>query len=271
MDVIANNISNVNTVGFKSSRVIFSDIYSQTVQSASAASEGRGGTNPKQIGLGAQLAAIDTIHNSAATQRTDNPTDLAIEGDGYFIVKQGTETFYTRAGNLYLDDDGNLVTSGGDFVMGVVGTKGANAEDQTDGWVDVEEPDDGEITTLSQINLKDFVGISIDSAGVVRGIGTDGETYDVAYIGLAMFTNPSGLEKIGDTLFAATPNSGAANYTIAGFNGAGDINPGGLEMSNVDLASEFTDMIITQRGFQANSRIITTSDSLLEELVNLKR
>jgi flagellar hook protein FlgE len=281
MDVIANNISNVNTVGFKSSRVIFSDIYSQSVQSASEATANNGGTNPMQIGLGVQLAAIDTIHNSAATQRTDNPTDLAIEGDGYFIVQQGTNTFYTRAGNFYVDNIGNLVTAGGDLVMGhsgmregateitdeegnVIGTEGGT-------WTEPTELTGGVIAELGAINVAGFTGISINEAGEVRGLDSEGEEKVIAHVALAMFSNPSGLEKKGDSLYAVSPNSGAAVHVLARTNGSGKINPGGLEMSNVDLAAEFTDMIITQRGFQANSRVITTTDSLLEELVNLKR
>ncbi|MDR3311064.1 MAG: flagellar hook-basal body complex protein, partial [Oscillospiraceae bacterium] len=119
MDVVANNISNVNTVGFKASRVIFQDVYSQTSRSASAASgTSLGGTNPIQIGLGLKLATIDVLHNPAATQRTDNPLDIAIEGEGFFVVREGTKTYYTRAGNFYVDNVGNLVTSSGAFVQG---------------------------------------------------------------------------------------------------------------------------------------------------------
>src|SRR3954470_12389764 len=106
LDVIGNNISNVNTYGFKKGRVIFKDLYSQTVAGASAPTANRGGVNPKQVGLGSQIAAIDTLHGSGSTQYTGNTLDLAIEGDGYFRVQDGAsadEALYTRAGNFYLD------------------------------------------------------------------------------------------------------------------------------------------------------------------------
>lgn len=269
MDVIANNISNVNTVAFKSSRTVFQDVYSQTSKSASAATVSTGGTNPIQIGLGVKLAAIDVLHTSAATQRTDNTLDLAIEGDGYFVVKQGTSTYYTRAGNLYVDNSGNLITANGDYIQGVTGKWSGTAGTST--WTAPTEPTNGSITTVTNINVAGFTGISIDSSGVIRGLNSSGDEQVIGYIAIATFTNASGLEKQGSSLYSASPNSGTAKLSVAKTNGAGQINPGGLEMSNVDLASEFTDMIITQRGFQANSRIITTSDSMLEELVNLKR
>ena len=297
MDVIGNNIANVNTIGYKTSRVIFQDIYSQNVKAASQGDYGAtgvagnyGGTNPAQIGLGVTLAAIDIIHTSAATQRTDNPTDLAIEGDGFFIihpnnsleaddyvgtpVEDGTDFvgtyvddfLYTRAGNFYLDNQGRVVTSGGQFVMGYQ-ISDITVDDTTGA---VTHTAAATPNTLTKIDLTGLTGISFDSTGTVWcKIGE--EKVAVAQVAIAMFTNTSGLEKKGESLYAATGNSGTAFATTANTAGAGKINPGGLEMSNVDLASEFTDMIVTQRGFQANSRIITTSDTLLEELVNLKR
>ena len=289
MDVIGNNIANVNTIGYKTSRVIFQDIYSQNVKAASqgdydtsvdpATAGNYGGTNPAQIGLGVTLAAIDIIHTSAATQRTDNPTDLAIEGDGFFIIHPNNTVeyeldgdvdtdgggyidgyLYTRAGNFYLDNQGRVVTASGNFVMGYTYDVPADPTDPS--VIDMEE--------LSIIDLSGYTGISFDSTGTVWArVGE--EKVAVAQVALAMFTNTAGLEKKGESYYASTGNSGRAFATVANTNGAGKINPGGLEMSNVDLASEFTDMIVTQRGFQANSRIITTSDTLLEELVNLKR
>ena len=318
MDVIGNNIANVNTVGYKTSRVVFQDVYSQTSKVAGAPSTESGGTNPIQIGLGVTLAAIDVLHTSSATQRTDNPTDLCIEGDGFFVVQGATQLLYTRAGNLYIDNLGNLVTAGGNYLMGL----------QSINYVlDVTDPDNPLIvldsgtppqpvdptgdptydaanyeikfgpsplayemidptgavddinnystkinrSALTHINLTGFTGISIDEYGVIRGLDEDGEKQIIAKIALATFTNPAGLEKKGNSQYAASANSGQPVFSDPYTFGAGKTLPGGLEMSNVDLAAEFTDMIVTQRGFQANSRIITTSDSLLEELVNLKR
>ncbi|MDR0936204.1 MAG: flagellar hook-basal body complex protein [Oscillospiraceae bacterium] len=124
---------------------------------------------------------------------------------------------------------------------------------------------------LRQINISGFVSVSIDSQGIVWGLDTASNRVPIAKIAMAMFSNNTGLEKIGNSNYQKTAAAGAVVYTTAKDDGAGDINPGGLEMSNVDLATEFTDMIVTQRGFQANSRIITVSDTMLEELVNLKR
>ena len=257
MDVIGNNISNVNTAAYKSSRVVFQDIYSQTVKTASAGTATMGGTNPAQIGLGVSLGSIDIIFTSSATQRTDNPSDLAVEGDGFFVIDiNGTDAggmSYTRAGNFCVDNAGYLVTSDGHFVMGYDPTA---------------TPSSG---ALEQINLTGYTGITFDDKGMIWGLDSSNTKVAVSKIALALFTNNSGLEKVGGSLYSETGNSGTPVFSAAQQSGAGKINPGGLEMSNVDLASEFTDMIVTQRGFQANSRIITTSDALLEELVNLKR
>lgn len=281
MDVIGNNIANVNTTAFKYSRTVFQDVYSQTVSSASQGTATLGGTNPSQIGLGVKLGTIDTIFTSAAAQRTDNPSDLCIEGDGFFVIDtNGTDvggTKYTRAGNFYIDNVGKLVTSDGYFVMGYPLTTYTSTPDAngnpTYTFTPVTNFDASNLkeTDLKQIDLAPYTNISIDETGTIWGTTPADEKIAVAQIALAMFTNNSGLEKVGGSLYLNTASSGDATYTIAGKKGAGEINPGALEMSNVDLAAEFTDMIITQRGFQANSRVITTSDTLLEELVNLKR
>ena len=277
MDVIGNNIANVNTTAFKTSRTVFQDIYSQTVKTASAGTATLGGTNPSQIGLGVRLASIDTIFTSGATQITDNPSDLAMEGDGFFVIDiNGTDPGgikYTRAGNFYVDNAGKLVTSDGYFVMGyMLQTITYDANGNVTNMVAKPAPTlPVEATALEQLDLGPFVNISFDSTGTIWGYTANDEKVAVAQVSMAMFTNNTGLEKAGGSLYNATASSGAALYTASGKHGSGVINPGGLEMSNVDLAAEFTDMIVTQRGFQANSRIITTSDSMLEELVNLKR
>lgn len=279
MDVIGNNIANVNTAGYKASRVVFQDIYSQMIKAGAAATETSGGTNPAQIGLGVTMGAIDILHTSAATQRTDNPLDLAIEGDGFFIVsKDGTEAadeenagyFFTRAGNFYVDSNGDIVNANGMYLIGY-STDGPAAT-----WNTENESTRGKISIINPAAEDDdptnrFTDISVDDTGVIWGMNANNQKVAFAKIVLATFSNVSGLEKEGNSLYSATGSSGPASYTVSGDGGAGRINPGGLEMSNVDLASEFTDMIVTQRGFQANSRIITTSDSMLEELVNLKR
>lgn len=257
MDVIGNNISNVNTVAFKASRVIFQDIYSQTLSPASGSSATVGGTNPKQVGLGTALATIDVMQSASASQYTGEALDLSIEGDGFFILSDKGQTTYTRAGNFYTDTANYLVSSNGAFVQGYP----------------VDE--DGNITsqTLTKIFIDpDYYDVTINSAGQVIGLDKENdERVIIGQLAIATFANPNGLEKVGSNSYRSTVNSGDAVNSTPGVDGAGTLNPGTLEMSNVDLAGQFTDMIVTQRGFQANSRIITTTDSMLEELVNLKR
>jgi len=287
MDVIGNNIANVNTTGYKTSRVIFQDIFSQTSRGGMANSPINGGTNPVQIGLGIKLSAIDVMHTPAPLARTDNPFDMMIEGDGFFVVEGPNGNFYTRAGNFKLDDDGWLTTSDGYYVLGykadmeyIEGIPGVPPDPDIPAFIDVSDID---YDNLTRIQLKvvdptdppahdpiDLVGFSVGDDGSVSVI-IDNEKVTIAKIAVAMFSNPGGLEKAGNSLYRKTASSGEAVVAPALENGSGKIMSGGLEMSNVDLATEFTDMIVTQRGFQANSRIITVSDTLLEELVNLKR
>ncbi|KAA6452376.1 MULTISPECIES: flagellar basal body rod protein FlgG [Bacillus] len=246
LDVIGNNIANVNTVGFKKSRVTFKDMVSQTIAGGSAAGAQFGGTNSKQIGLGSSTGTIDTIHSTSATQSTGRTLDLAIDGDGYFQIDNGEGTVYTRAGNFYLDNEGKLVTGDGYYVQKLGG---------------------GEITIP-----KDAQNFTIGPDGSVSIVGAGGEKIDGGQIGIVTFANSDGLDKIGNSLYRESSNSGtpsAAN--IPGDGGTGKLKSGFLEMSNVDLTDEFTEMIVAQRGFQSNSKIITTSDEILQELVNLKR
>lgn len=457
MDVIGNNIANVNTVGFKASTVTFSDVLYQTTQSASGpnAATGAAGKNAKQIGLGSVVSGITTnISTAGGTQTTNNPFDVQINGDGFFIVNQGGTNYFTKAGAFQVDANGTLCTTNGATVMGwlandtgtaitkdtvkpltvmsaanmyadpeattaayvsgnidtkdkqaandgtpvsftfydnkgneytakmlfkagtaegsytvslaniydsnnksifatqaadgkwaaatgtsvtFAGTSYTVAVDATTGAVTLSgtgsavnfDPSTGKFVsagaavgagtaantelTLHVTNTAnsfkdvsiDFSGltnysaggtstatarkgdkdnlnagrqvgemsaISIDSSGVIRGTYTNGTSKMLGQLALATFSNPSGLESVGDNLFAQTKNSGD-------FDGIGvdpsangsSLTTGALEMSNVDLAAQFTDMITTQRGFQANSRTITTTDSMLEELINLKR
>lgn len=416
MDVIGNNIANVNTVGYKAQSVSFSDVLYQTTQSASGpnAETGRGGTNAMQIGLGSKVAAMSTsVSDSGGAQATNNPFDLMINGDSMFIVSDGTQNFFTRAGNFTTDGSGNLVTSAGYSVMGWLADDEGNIQRGTvrplsvysaentyvnptqtlnttiSGNINKEDESfssaagsistnisfydnlgyeyratisitqttddysysmtctgmtcngenmgltdaqlqsvlnnaaitfnqaDGSLATGSPLTLNvtslgdSFAeDISVDiskvtcygkdtslvpkkgdaagqNAGAAAGkissvsIQTDGKIvagYDngaskiLGQIVVATFTNLAGLEKAGSNLYSATMNSGefdgiGQDVTADG----GSFSPGYVEMSNVDLAGQFTDMITTQRGFQANSRIITVSDTMLEELINLKR
>ncbi|CEP68904.1 Fagellar hook-basal body protein, FlgE/F/G [Moorella glycerini] len=245
MDVIADNIANVNTVGFKRSTVTFKDVFYQTLRGGSAgdATAGIGGTNPQQIGLGVALNSIDVMHTQGAASSTGNGTDLMIQGDGFFEVKDASDNvYYTRAGNFHFDSEGNLVTPDGLIVQDSSG---------------------------NGINIgTNATSYSIDKYGNVYVNGTKD-----SQIRLVKFPNPSGLDKIGSNLYAAADGAGSAIQGVAGDTNFPNttIIPSALEMSNVDLAQEFTDMIITERGFQANARTITVSDQMLQELVNLKR
>lgn len=438
IDVISNNIANVNTVAFKSARVTFQEIFNQTLKGSSApdSNTGRGGTNPMQIGLSTAIGAIDNIMTRGSVQRTDNPTDLSIDGEGFFIVKGGVNDSpkFTRAGNFTIDRQGNFVTSNGFSVYGwqdfsyntisgeytfdtekptgalniyqdntngnkriiaatatqniiLSGNLNALAELDTDPAAPGNQPEifnvpitmydnfgndytvnikmfkddtyaaanrvwhwtidtpvykmingvsrqvataggegtitfgadgkyashntttiltitpntdaalgpvtgaspftpDMDFTKLTQFSLDSsaapsnvdgyptghLVSFNIGSDGVITGIYSNGKQKPLAMVALAFFENPAGLKKEGENLYSATTNSGdfAKGYK-AGTPGVGSLSPGTLEMSNVDLSREFTDMITTERGFQASSRIITTSDEMLQDLVNLKR
>lgn len=403
LDVIGNNVANVNTYGFKKSRVTFSDAMNQTVSGASAATANKGGTNSKQIGLGSTIATIDTIHTQSSLQTTGRDLDLGISGDGYFVVKQGNSLSYTRAGNFYLDDNGTLVNANGfkvqaykvdengkrsktigDVAVNVnailpaiattkISVSGNLAADAIDGTVFIqqmkvvdesgeeqtaniyfqkngddkwelfdEEPaalgdtsttkpkpftsvnfdangqivaadktqsgqtinissgkeDDSDTAvdeSVQKVNLDfDFSNLTqvkgsttalvnpdgnkegklesfnIGASGEINGVYSNGLITTLGQLAVAKFSNASGLTKTGGNTFQESINSGTANINIAG-EGRGVIASGSLEMSNVDLSEEFTEMIVAQRGFQSNSRIITTSDEILQELVNLKR
>jgi len=407
MDVIGNNIANVNTAGFKASRVTFKEMLSQTLSGAKAPQDNRGGMNPQQVGLGVSLGSIDTNHVQGNLQSTGLGTDLAIQGNGYFIVNNGTQNFYTRAGALTLDENGNLVNASNGYIMqgwlannGIINTNSPltgiripigdtmapqasteavfagnlNAADRVDWTATIDiydsqgqkhtltlkfthtgndtdndngndtvndnewnwtatidgatlggsnEVDSDEITgtiifggdgkvvevtgntfdinfnngtekitgfnldlsavtqmagdnTLDGLyadgySMGSLESFSIDNAGVITGSYSNGLTKAIGQIAIANFSNAGGLTRVGDTLFAESQNSGIAQIGAAGTAGRGKISAGTLEMSNVDLAEQFTDMITTQRGFQANSRIISTTDEMLQDLVNLKR
>ncbi|MEL3971324.1 flagellar hook-basal body complex protein [Rossellomorea oryzaecorticis] len=382
LDVIGNNIANVNTYGFKKGRVTFKDTMNQTISGASAAQANRGGRNPMQVGLGSTIASIDTIHTQSSLQTTGRSLDLAVNGDGYFVVKQGNAQAYTRAGNFYLDDNGTLVNGDGmkvqqydngvlkDIVVNVNatlpavptknmslggslpdpagltnGTAGAvqqikivdnNSEehvldvqyvpngsnwqleitnqsadpttvspinigltyDAVNGEFTAANPSTINLTSLGianggnvQLDVAELVqegdsitalvnpdgnlegaleSFNIGSLGEINGVYSNGQIRTLGNLALAKFSNPSGLSKVGGNTFQESVNSGTANINVAG-EGRGTLAAGSLEMSNVDLSEEFTEMITAQRGFQANTRIITTSDEILQELVNLKR
>ncbi|MCP1144050.1 flagellar hook-basal body complex protein [Lysinibacillus endophyticus] len=303
LDVIGNNISNVNTYGYKKSRVAFKDLVSQSVTGATAATATQGGVNPKQVGLGSQMAAIDIIHSTGSLQTTARTLDLAINGDGFFVVADSigapnegviedpgfTNMLYTRAGNCYMDANGYLVNGDGKYLVGHANDVVSINDDESIPGSEVDAHKaasalagiNGNLFGDDGIDVENDIGpIRIPTTAQSMSIGQDGTiTYvdykgDLQYAGqliLAKFPNTGGLEKVGSNYYQQTSNSGAPYAQVAKAGGIGTVESGFLEMSNVDLSEEFTEMIVAQRGFQANSRIISTSDQILEELVNLKR
>lgn len=252
LDVIGNNIANVNTIGFKASRVLFKDILNQTVMGGSAPQNGGGGTNSKQIGLGSSLGAIDTVYTQGSSMNTNISTDLRIDGEGFFALKQNADQeqpYLSRSGTFNIDVERNLVNGDGLLVLDSSGQPMRLPE----GITSFSISRDGEI-------------ISVRPDGTMEATGVR--------VGIVKITNPNGLEKVGGSLFRNSPNA-ETNLAYASPNdavlGTGSIISGQLEMSNVDLTAEFAEMIIAQRGFQSNARIITTSDEVLQEVVGLKR
>ncbi|TVR51975.1 MAG: flagellar hook protein FlgE [Gemmatimonadales bacterium] len=400
MDVIGNNIANVNTVGFKASRVTFKEGFAQILQGASRppgdTADVAGGTNPVQVGLGMNIGSIDLLFTQGSLESTGVNTDLAIQGDSFFMVSDGTQQYFTRAGNFQLDANGRLVAATNGFVVqgrladdnGVLGDRiqdivlpfgqksparatqevtfagnlNAEAEEGTvrettvtvydrmgvaqrvtvsfekqagtpptwnytvdtpggtvvsgasgtltfDGEGRLADPlptdpfiftpdsgaddvevvlnfgQEGGLAGLTQFaapstavvreqdgfTMGDLQRFSIDSTGTVFGAFSNGVTLVLGQVALADFNNPAGLERVGDNQYVVSPNSGQAVIGFAGEGSQSSITAGALEMSNVDLAQEFTNMITTQRGFQSNARVISTSDEMLQEVVTLKR
>jgi len=256
LDVTANDIANVNTIGYKSARTTFKDSLNQLQRGASGPGGGAGGANAAQIGLGVTLGSIDNLMQGGAMQSTGNPLDVAITGSGFFRVATsattppgpGTSFEYTRAGNFTTNADGYLVTQDGYYVQGL---------------------DAGGAPSLINIPPGSS-NVAIGQDGVVSYVDGTGTRVPAGTISLATFQNAAGLERSGSNRWLESPNSGTA--TVAAPNkSSGFLTSGAVEMSNVDLAQAFTSMITAQRGFQANSRVISTSDEMLQDLVNLKR
>lgn len=255
LDVIGNNIANVNTVGFKSSRILFTDLFYQTMAEPSAPTDKSGGQSPMQVGYGSAVSTIDVLMTQGGYQQTSRTLDMYISGEGYFIVKDSSDRqLYTRVGSFRFNTDGTLIDSNGNFVLGGIPTVGTSAD------------------KITITNFEKYTGLYISNDGTIMGTNTDTKQIEsIAQVALATFLNPEALSQEGNMYYSETPASGEPTITTPSTATTGELISGGLEMSNVDLTKEFTDMIIAQRGFQANSRVITTSDQVLEELVNLKR
>lgn len=252
LNVVANNIANSSTTGFKTQSMNFEDMMSQNLSDPSAPVEGGiGGVNGKQSGLGVKIAGINTDFTEGSQQTTNRNLDFMIDKAGdYFVVKSGDQEYYTRDGSFVLDNAGNLLTADGLYV-------------QKTGGGNIKIPVDGTVDSFS---------VGRDGTITIKYVDSNTEDDSSQQIELATFQNEGGLVKMGGNLYATSPNSGNPIYrdtdNVASF---GNVVQGALEMSNVDLAQQFTDMIIATRAFQANGKIITTDDEILQDLVNLKR
>lgn len=398
LDVISDNLANSNTTGFKSSRVVFQDQFAQVMSSGSAPAANTGGINPTQVGLGVKLGYISPVFTQGMLQSTGRATDLAIQGDGFFVYRSGDEQRFSREGSLEIDSTGFLVNNstgmriqgwmvpqnglsvdtnqpisdmqvsldstlaqatqniqfGGnldsttpiapatgntvDSTFGVYDSLGSLhtvtvqfARTGTNAWSwTMQDPNllgisgngtltfddqghylnstmlnpihipgsagaaDIDLVNMPNLNLEKITmldatsgvsarsqdGLSAGTVTDIYGAPNTGEVYLVysnglkkliGQLALSHFTNPTGLLRAGQNLFKAGLNSGEPQIGAAGSGGRGWVSSGYLEASNVDMAQEFTSMILAQRGFQASARVITTSDEILQELVALKR
>lgn len=391
MNVIGNNLANVNTTAYKSSRITFQEMMAQTLRGATGPSGTLGGRNAFQYGLGVQVGATDTNVEQGSLQATNRPTDLAIQGNGYFVVSDGSGLSYTRDGAMTLDANGDLVhSSTGQRMVGwsASGTTGVIDNSQpltasnfiniplglrttvqesansvyngnldsssavgattestvqmfdslgnshavklvftkaaTNQWTWAASSAGGgatvsgtgtidfgpngavtgggtgsvsitatganpmtvatDFTKVTQLNSTSSIqgvadgtpagslsGFTIGSNGVITGLYTNGLSRPIAQITTATFQNTNGLERLGSNLWRQTPNSGSAELGEPTVDGRGAVVAGFLEQSNVDIGQEFTDLIITQRGFQANTKIVTTVDEMLQDLIGMKR
>ena len=244
VDVISNNIANTTTSGFKRQRAEFHDLIYQNKMRPGAPSSDAGTTMPTgmQFGLGVGLGSIYRLHEQGTIKMTENPLDLAITGEGYYQIEMPNgETAYTRSGVFQLNENGEIVTAQGYALQ--PGTT---------------VPDDAEDIV---VNVEGEVLVKLPNTVAMQNVGQ---------IQLATFVNPAGLEGIGDTLFLETDASGAATVGNPGEEHYGQIRQGALENSNVNVVEEITNLITAQRSYEMNSKVITTSDEMLQTVTNIR-
>lgn len=278
MDVIGNNIANVNTYGFKASRTTYRDTLYQSLAAATKPNDtnGAAGVNPSQVGYGATASSVEMDTGRAGMTTTGQPSDCYIDGEGYFVAGDGKPTGnvppsykYTRVGTLKFDSSGYLT----DGVSRICGIPSGSPKKLTDAALGVIT----DIATKPQyIHYEknadnDLKNITFASDGMITATNAAGTVVNVGQVLIAGFPNPSGLTQEGGSYYKVSDNSGAATCSAPGTSSTGKLVSGAVEASNVDLANEFSNMITTERGFQANSKIITVSDEMMETLVNLKR
>lgn len=244
VEVIANNIANMNTTGFKRQRAEFQDLLYQNVERMGVQSSDAGTIVPTgvQVGVGVKAGSVYRVAEQGNLTQTQNIYDVAIQGEGYFIVQlpDGRDA-YTRAGNFSLSPDGQIVT------------------------------EDGFIVAPGISVPQDALSVSVNRQGVVQAIMADGSApQDIGALELARFVNPAGLEAIGDNAFLETPASGTANRGLPGQVGFGTLQQGFLETSNVNAVTEISALITAQRAYEMNSKVITTTDEMLRSTTNLR-
>ncbi|HYE32410.1 MAG TPA: flagellar hook-basal body complex protein [Methylomirabilota bacterium] len=257
LDVIGNNIANANTVAFKGGRTEFEDAFSQSLDEQT------------QIGSGVTTGSVTNLFSQGTVTKTGRPDDMAVAGEGFFVVRnpQTGEEFVTRAGDFRRSSDGYLTTGNGYRLQGFTN---ADMSARGDIRITAEEAPAGAAANAT------VAAYNVEGDGRIRITLNDGTKYYRGQVLLQSFSNPNALRKEGNNLYSGIANAGplggaAPESRAPGSNGLGSIAFEHLEMSNVDLTGEFASLISTQRGFQANARIITTSDEILQEIVNLKR
>ena len=291
LDVVGNNISNVNTYGFKPGRATFKESIYQTTYGSSEGNDVYGGQNPSQVGYGSQIGGISLDFGVGNYEPTGFGTDCMIAGNGFFMVgpklaagangilntddatNQLNSLNLTRVGAFTIDGEGYLVDENRNLVYGLA----LDDPGYATGTNPLPYAQDAVLKPI-QIPAKQgetlpmkLESISIDGNGIISGKGDDGNIYKVGQIAICNVPNPNALEKIGDSYYRAVNNTGNLKAFKPGEGTTGKLMTGGLEMSKTDLSQEISNMIIAQRGLQANTRMITVSDEVLQELINMKR
>ncbi|MFZ0977102.1 MAG: flagellar hook-basal body complex protein [Solirubrobacteraceae bacterium] len=272
LDVTANNLANVDTVGYKAQSTEFADELSQQVASGSAANGFSAGTNPVQVGLGTQVGSIDNVMTAGGVESTGNATDVAIQGNGWLRVANGNVTAappsfdatqYTRAGDLTFNASGYLCTQSGQYVLGYGATQ--NATTGTYSANTAGGPNNAIIVPPGSTN------VTLGPDGSVNYQTPTGTSVTAGYISLSSFPNQAGMQRNGGSLWSATAASGAETTGQPGTGTYGQTISGELEQSNVDMGTEFTNMIEAERGYQANASTITTADQMMQTAVQMKQ
>lgn len=276
----ANDLANVNTVGYKAASITFADSLTQVLHGASGPTPTNGGSNPQQIGLGVQVNATENQMTEGSFQTTNNPLDVAIEGPGFLRVGAGepkaeeltaglpNKVQYTRAGDFTTDAAGYLITQAGEYVIGRNAEVTAEAETgntykagEKDTYLRI--PPGSSNVSIGQDGAVSYTDQEVGSPQFEKRV-------TAGYLSIATFANESGLERLGGSMWGLTANSGTPIVGTPDTSGFGSTIGGELEMSNVDLATEMTNMITAERGYQANSRVISTADEMLGTLVQIQ-